>query len=126
MPQEPNIYNYERKYKNAKNRFLSWDISKKNKDLVLEFERKYIKKAKLDSHYIIDPNKKLPNKDRKLYKITLHTLRHTYGSNFYIASKKDIIATRDALRHKDTRATEKYIHAARLIQEARIHRKMFN
>jgi hypothetical protein len=39
MP-EQDIHNYEGKYKWARGHFLSLNISKKNKELVLEFEKK--------------------------------------------------------------------------------------
>jgi len=48
-------------------------------------------------------------KERNLYRLTTHSLRHTYITEIY-KSTSDPIATQKLARHKDFRATQDYIN----------------
>ena len=51
----------------------------------------------------------------------VHSLRHRFGTDTYIASNKDIEFTRRQLRHKNVQTTSKYIHFAMMEKEARAY-----
>lgn len=105
---------YPKRYERANSKHITRDLL--NRKL-----REYCIRANINDYYSINNGS-----NHKLYRISLHTLRHAYGSNFYVASGFDIIATMRALRHTDARATSNYIHTGTLQQRRLIHEKMFN
>lgn len=48
-------------------------------------------------------------KPRKLYQFCLHSLRHSFGREYYKASNKDIVKTSQALRHRSLKTTMGYV-----------------